>query len=58
MAPDRAFERLVRLERAAGQRPGARVGLARALPEERLQPALADLEHDRERDLAMSEGVW
>src|SRR6185436_13789690 len=52
VAPDRRLERLVRFERAARQRPGARVGLARALPQERLQAAAANLEHDRERDLA------
>ena len=51
VAADRGLERLVRLERAARERPGAGVGLARALPEQRLQPALAHLEHDRERDL-------
>ena len=52
VAPDRGLERLVRFERPAGERPRARVGLARALPQQRLQPSLAHLEHDRERDLA------
>ena len=51
VAPDRGLERLVGLERAAGERPGAHVGLAGALPQKRLQATLAHLQHDRERGL-------
>ena len=59
VAPDRGLERLVGFERAAGERPGARVGLPCALPQQRLQPSLAHLEHDRERGLPRGcEGVW
>ena len=51
VAPDRGLERLGRFERAAGERPGAGVRLARALPQERLQASVAHLEHHREHDL-------
>src|SRR5207244_13501669 len=43
VASGRLLERLVEGERAAGERPGARVGLSGALPEQRFEPALADL---------------
>src|SRR5581483_11691890 len=46
VAPNRLLERLARLEPAAGQRPGAGVGGKRALPEQRLQQAVAHLEDD------------
>ena len=48
---DRALERLVRDERPAGERPRARVRLARALPQEHGQLAVAHLEHGGERDV-------
>ena len=51
VAADRLLERLARLEVAARERPGAEERLARPLPEQRLQPALAHLEHDRQRDV-------
>ena len=56
LAADRAVERLVGRERAAGQRPGAAERLARALPEERVEPPLAHLQHGREDDLRG--GLW
>ena len=51
LAPDRALERLVGREQSAGEGPVAAVGLARALPEQRLEDALADLQHGGEHDL-------
>ena len=48
MAADRLLERLAGGEDSARERPGAAERLARALPEERLQPAVAHLEDDGE----------
>ena len=51
VAADRLLKRLVRLEVAAGQRPAACERLLRALPEQHLQPAGANLEDDGQRDV-------
>ena len=51
LAPDRAFERLGVGERPARQGPGTAERLARPLPEQRMEPAPAHLEHGREDDL-------
>src|SRR4051812_5168228 len=48
---DRLLERLPLLEVAARQRPCAEKGLSCALPEERLERAAADLEHNGEGDM-------
>ena len=51
LATDRALERLVGREQSAGEGPVAAVGLPRALPEQRLEGAFADLQHGGEHDL-------
>ena len=51
VAEDGALELLVRDERAAGQRPRARVRRARAFPEQHAEGAVAYLEHGRERNV-------
>src|SRR3954471_16291669 len=51
VAADRLLERVARLEVAARERPRAEERLARPLPEEDLQPALAHLQHDGEGDV-------
>ena len=48
MAPDRLLERLVRRERAAGQRPRPRERIAGTLPQQRLQAAVAHLDDGAE----------
>ena len=48
---DRLLQRLVALEIAAGERPRGRERLARALPQQHLQPPVPDLEDDGERDM-------
>ena len=55
---DRVLERLAGVEVAARERPGAAERLPRPLPEEHLQLALADLEHDGERLVAADDRVW
>ena len=49
---DRLLQRLIALEVATRQRPGAEKRLSPPLPEQRLQCAVADLEHDREGDMS------
>jgi len=56
MAADRLLERLAPLEVAARKRPGSEERLTRALPEQRLEPPVADLEDDRQRDLSRVRG--
>src|SRR6476646_2069855 len=48
---DRLLQRLARLEVAARKGPRSEERLARSLPEQHLQPALANLQHDRQRDV-------
>ena len=54
MPPHRLLERLVRRQRSARQRPARRERLARPLPEQRLQPSVAHLEHGREHGVGCS----
>ena len=51
LAADRAFEGLVARERPAGKRPRAAERLARPLPQQRVQPPAAHLQHRGEDDL-------
>jgi hypothetical protein len=44
VAADRLLQRLIGVEAAAGERPGAGVGVAGALPEQRREAAVADLQ--------------
>ena len=53
---DRLLERLGAVEVAAGERPGAGVGLARPLPEERLELPVPYLQHDGEGDVGRMRG--
>ena len=54
VAPDRRLERLAGLEQPAGERPGAAERVAGALPEQRLERAVAHLQHDREGGVTRS----
>ena len=54
MPADRRLERLAGREHAARERPGAGERLERPLPEQRLQHAVAHLQHGREGDLRRS----
>src|SRR5262245_8683555 len=53
---DRGLERLVGVQVAAGQRPGARVRVFRPLPEQHLELAVAYLEHDGKGDMGRMAG--
>jgi len=55
--PDRVVERLVGRQQAAGKRPGTGERLARALPEQRLESALPDLQDGCERRVLGSVSV-
>ena len=54
--PDRRLERLVGLQVAAGERPGAGFGLAGALPQERVQLIAANSQDDGERNVGRMRG--
>ena len=51
VAANRCFERLPRAEIAAGERPRSAVRCLRALPEEHLEAAVPNPQHDGERDV-------
>ena len=54
MAPDRRLERLAGIEQPARKRPRTAERVAGALPEKRLERAVAHLEHDREGGVTRS----
>src|SRR5262249_9036334 len=51
VAADRALERLVVSQLAAGQRPAAGAGVEGALPKEHAQSPVAHLEHNGQHDV-------
>jgi hypothetical protein len=51
VAPDRLLQRLACLEVPARERPRAQKRLSGALPQQHLEPAVADLQDDREGDM-------